>query len=85
MSNKTEVSQNTGSTSLTPDTQRRSAVADSILRPPVDIYETGEGITLQADMPGVSKEQLNLRVEGNSLLVDVKAPSVAHATAAKME
>jgi HSP20 family molecular chaperone IbpA len=24
----------------------------------------------QADMPGVSKEQLNLRVEGNSLLVE---------------
>jgi HSP20 family molecular chaperone IbpA len=36
----------------------------------VDIYETSEGITLQADMPGVSKEQLNLRVEGNSLLVE---------------
>jgi HSP20 family molecular chaperone IbpA len=36
----------------------------------VDIYETSEGITLQADMPGVSKEQLNLRVEGNNLLVE---------------
>jgi HSP20 family protein len=70
MSNKTEVSQNTGRTSLTPDAQRRNAGAESVLRPPVDIYETSEGITLQADMPGVSKEQLNLRVEGNSLLVE---------------
>jgi HSP20 family molecular chaperone IbpA len=71
MSNKTEVTQNTGRPSVTPDTQRRNAaVAESILRPPVDIYETSEGITLQADMPGVAKEQLNLRVEGNSLLVE---------------
>jgi HSP20 family molecular chaperone IbpA len=70
MSNKTEVTQSTGRASVTPDTQRRNVVAESILRPPVDIYETSEGITLQADMPGVAKEQLNLRVEGNSLLVE---------------
>jgi HSP20 family protein len=70
MSNKTELSQNTGRASVTPDTQRRNAVAESTLRPPVDIYETSDGITLQADMPGVSKDQLNLRVEGNSLLVE---------------
>jgi HSP20 family molecular chaperone IbpA len=70
MSNRTEVSQNTGKTTPTPDSQRRNAGADSVLRPPVDIYETSEGITLQADMPGVSKEQLNLRVEGNTLLVE---------------
>jgi len=44
--------------------------AESVLRPPVDIYETDDGITLQADMPGVSKERLNLRVEGNNLLVE---------------
>jgi HSP20 family protein len=70
MANKNEVTQNTAEASVTPDTQRRNAVAESVLRPLVDIYETSEGITLQADMPGVSKEQLNLRVEGNSLLVE---------------
>jgi HSP20 family protein len=70
MANKNEVTQNTANASVTPDTQRRNAVAESVLRPLVDIYETSEGITLQADMPGVSKEQLNLRVEGNSLLVE---------------
>jgi HSP20 family molecular chaperone IbpA len=36
----------------------------------VDIFETGEGIVLRADMPGVSKERLNLRVEGNNLIVE---------------
>jgi HSP20 family protein len=70
MANKNEVSQSTANAGVTPDTQRRNAVAESVLRPLVDIYETSEGITLQADMPGVSKEQLNLRVEGNSLLVE---------------
>jgi HSP20 family molecular chaperone IbpA len=40
------------------------------LRPPVDVFEDGEGITLWADMPGVSRERLNLHVDGNSLLLE---------------
>lgn len=40
------------------------------IRPAVDIFENAEGITLKADMPGVSKERLDIRVEGNSLLVE---------------
>lgn len=47
-----------------------NAAPASTIRPPVDIFETPEGITLQADMPGVSKEGLNLRVEGANLLVE---------------
>jgi HSP20 family molecular chaperone IbpA len=41
-----------------------------VLRPPVDIHETGEGIVLRADMPGVAKERLEVRVEGNTLYVE---------------
>jgi HSP20 family protein len=70
MSDRTEVSKNTGNGSTSAESQRRSAANDSVLRPPVDIYETPEGITLQADMPGVAKDRLNLRVEGNSLLIE---------------
>jgi HSP20 family protein len=40
------------------------------IRPLVDIFETADGITLQADMPGVSKESLNLRVDGPNLVVE---------------
>ena len=40
------------------------------LRPPVDVFENGDGITLWADMPGVSRERLNLHVEGNTLLLE---------------
>jgi len=42
---------------------------ESILRPPVDIFEDAEGITLVADIPGVSKEGLNLQVDNDSLTV----------------
>jgi HSP20 family molecular chaperone IbpA len=40
------------------------------LTPPVDISENGEGITLTADLPGVSKETLNVHVEGRNLLIE---------------
>jgi HSP20 family protein len=70
MSDRTEVSRNAGNGSTSAESQRRSAASRSVLRPPVDIYEAGEGITLQADMPGIAKDQLNLRVEGNSLLIE---------------
>jgi HSP20 family protein len=41
-----------------------------VLRPPVDIYEDAEGITLTADMPGVSRERLNIEVDKDMLLVE---------------
>ncbi|HEX5460120.1 MAG TPA: Hsp20/alpha crystallin family protein [Steroidobacteraceae bacterium] len=40
------------------------------VRPPVDIREDKDGITLCADMPGVSKDRLELRVDGNSLIIE---------------
>jgi HSP20 family protein len=48
---------------------RRTSAPESVLRPPVDIYETADDITLQADMPGVAKERLDIRVEGTNLLI----------------
>ena len=49
---------------------RRSNGAEAVLRPPVDIHETEDGIVLRADLPGVTKERLELRVDGNTLLVE---------------
>jgi HSP20 family protein len=65
----TEIARNDESGNVGSMPQPRQT-SESVLRPPVDIFETGEGITLRADMPGVSKERLNLRVEGNSLLIE---------------
>jgi HSP20 family molecular chaperone IbpA len=41
-----------------------------VLRPPVDVIEDAQGITLLADMPGVSKDNLNLRLDAQSLTIE---------------
>jgi len=40
------------------------------LIPPVDVIEDPAGITLYADMPGVTKEALNLQVESDNLTIE---------------
>ncbi|NHZ99534.1 Hsp20 family protein [Massilia sp. CCM 8734] len=46
------------------------AARTGILIPPVDVIEDANGITLLADMPGVSKDKLDLRLETNSLTIN---------------
>ena len=38
--------------------------------PAVDVYEDEAGITLLADMPGVARDQLELKVEGDALSIE---------------
>ncbi len=38
--------------------------------PNVDVFEDASGITLLADMPGVRKDKLELKVEGDALLIE---------------
>jgi HSP20 family protein len=38
-----------------------------LFTPPIDIYETDEGLVLHADLPGVSIETLDLQVQDNKL------------------
>lgn len=40
------------------------------LMPPVDVIEDANGITLYADLPGVPKERLNVRVDGDNLVIE---------------
>ena len=53
--------------------QERSKVPQQALMPAVDIVENENGITLLADMPGVSKERLNIRVDGENLTIEGSA------------
>jgi len=46
------------------------SVARTALVPPVDIVENDMGITLLADMPGVSKDRLTVRVDGDNLVIE---------------
>ena len=48
--------------------------------PPVDIYEVPEGLVVTADLPGVTHEQLDVRVDQNVLTIRAQA---GHASAAE--
>jgi HSP20 family molecular chaperone IbpA len=48
----------------------QSSRREAALLPPVDVVEDASGITLYADLPGVPKDKLHLRVEGDQLLVE---------------
>ena len=49
---------------------QRTTGTESVLRPPVDIHETADELVLRADMPGVTRERLEVRVDGNNLLIE---------------
>lgn len=53
--------------------QQRVRDDQPVLRPAVDIFEDGHGITVQAEMPGVSKERLNVQADHSSLLIEGEA------------
>ena len=40
------------------------------MMPPVDVIEDATGITVYADLPGVPKDKLNVRVEDETLLIE---------------
>ena len=45
--------------------------------PAVDIYETLDGLVVKADLPGVTKDGLDLRVENNLLTIRGRASHCA--------
>jgi HSP20 family protein len=44
--------------------------SEPALLPPVDVIEDATGITVYADLPGVPRDRLKVRVEGDALLID---------------
>lgn len=52
------------------DSRELERSRQTALRPPADIFEDAEGITLLMDMPGVTKERLNVETNHNTLLVE---------------
>lgn len=60
-------------TTTVPQTRDDTAPAtrrEPSLLPPVDVVEDSAGITLYADLPGVPRDKLNLRVEGDQLTIE---------------
>lgn len=46
---------------------REGSAQRQVFTPPIDIYETDEGLVLHADLPGVTVETLDLQVQDNKL------------------
>ncbi len=50
---------------------------EQYITPPVDIYETQNGLVVKADLPGVSKNSMDVRVENNLLTIRANAAHIA--------
>jgi len=75
MTEKTAVSTTDQVRSVTPSAERSMATRDDALyiAPPVDIFETEDALTVIADLPGVGKDAVDIRVEDNVLTITGKA------------
>jgi len=49
-----------------------AAVPQNTIVPPVDIYEDGDAVTLFADLPGVSKDNLEVQIDKDTLKITGK-------------
>lgn len=61
------MSDNTNVATTQTETSKRPEPA---LLPPIDVIEDATGITLFADLPGVSKDKLSLQIEADSLSIE---------------
>jgi len=55
------------------EVQGKRQEEEIVLRPAVDICEDANGITVRAEMPGVSKDRLNVEADRNSLIIEGSA------------
>jgi len=53
----------------TPNTTESTRHHERYVAPPVDIHETQDGLVVLADVPGVAKEALEVRVDDNILTI----------------
>jgi HSP20 family molecular chaperone IbpA len=56
----------------TREEEGKPARQDATLLPPVDVVEDATGITLYADLPGVPRDKLDLRVDGDQLNIEAE-------------
>lgn len=52
---------------LTRSRGEQEDLAPAAWSPPVDIYETAEGFVLKAELPGLSKDDIDIQVRDNTL------------------
>jgi len=52
------------------DAQASTKQPQAMLRPPADIFEDADGITLLLDMPGVARDRLNVHADRDTLSIE---------------
>ncbi len=55
-----------------PVAQEKTRAEDRYIAPPVDIYEDKEGLTVLADLPGVTSDALEIRVDQGILTIEAR-------------
>ena len=61
-----------GKTSASTAAQAARRRDDYAIQPAVDVVEDAQGLTLFADLPGVPREQLQLRVDKDRLIIEAE-------------
>jgi HSP20 family protein len=52
---------------------KQTKAVEPPIRPAVDIFEDDTGITVRADMPGVSHDRLDIQIDKDTLAIEGKA------------
>ncbi|WP_454825210.1 Hsp20/alpha crystallin family protein [Paraburkholderia xenovorans] len=78
MNDRTEVAERSSETGAgaavaTQQAGSNAGARRATLTPAVDIFEDSQGVTLLADLPGVSREKLDIRVQDNHLCIEAEA------------
>src|SRR6476646_10546688 len=60
-----------------PASREETRSQEKYITPPVDIFENSDGLVVKADLPGVAKEALEVRVDNNLLTIRGKAAHTA--------
>jgi HSP20 family protein len=68
MNEKSEVTQQ-----ATTATTREKSESGRVIQPAVDVFEDETGITVHADMPGVTREHLDIRIDRDTLTLTGEA------------
>ena len=61
-----------GEQSVVKRSEEEALAEKHALLPPVDVVEDDTGITLYADVPGVTRDNLDLHVEGDNIFIEGK-------------
>jgi len=70
MSDRNEIANKATESGVSANASGNSNANARPIAPAVDIFEDAAGITLLADMPGVSRDSLDVRLDGDALAVE---------------